>query len=122
MQDGPTAVLTGTPVVPGVAYGPAVQVTTSAPEPEPREEVAPPQRAEHVRRFDEAAVAVAGRLRERAGRTTGAAAEVLQATAAMAEDRGWRGAVHTSIDEGNPASCAVADATAQFISMFEKAG
>src|SRR5699024_11434577 len=25
-------------------------------------------------------------------------------------------------DEGNPASCAVADATAQFISMFEKAG
>lgn len=122
MHDGPARVLTGTPVVPGVAYGPSVQVITSAPEPGPREEVAPAQRADHARRFDEAAGTVAERLRERAGRATGAAAEVLQATAAMAEDRGWRAAVHKSIGQGNPASCAVADATAQFASMFEKVG
>lgn len=112
----------GTPVVPGIAYGPAVRPaarpvsTASAP---PLDE-ADRDAAEDA--FVAAAAAVEARLRNRAAAATGAAAEVLQANAAMAADRGWIGAARKSIADGVPPVQAAVAATAQFVALFTKVG
>jgi phosphotransferase system enzyme I (PtsI) len=65
---------------------------------------------------------VANRLRDRAGHATGAASEVLAATAALAKDRAWLGAAEKRIKDGTPAVAAVAAAAEQFIDMFTQMG
>jgi phosphotransferase system enzyme I (PtsI) len=80
------------------------------------------ERPAEAARFTAAAAAVANRLRERAGRATGAAAEVLATTAGLAQDRAWLGAAEKRIAEGTPAVRAVAAAVEQFVAMFTQIG
>lgn len=118
-----TQVLNGTPVVGGKAYGPAVW-PGSRPvyDPANTSTIAEDQRDAEAEEFTTAAATVAGRLRERASHASGAASEVLTATAALAEDRGWTGAVTKLIANGAPAPAAAAEATEQFAQMFTKLG
>ena len=114
--------LVGTPVVPGVGYGPSVR---PAPRPTARADapdVPEEDREEELERYTAAAEAVADRLRARAGATDGVAAEVLSATAGLATDRGLRKAVASRIEEGTPSDRAMAEATEQFSEMFMKVG
>ncbi|WP_084611841.1 phosphoenolpyruvate--protein phosphotransferase [Tomitella biformata] len=112
----------GTPVVPGVVYAPAVRPAKANLELGAEGDLAEVDRAPESERFLLAANAVAERLRQRASRSSGVAAEVLSANAAMAEDRGWAGAAAARIAGGMPATHAVVAATAQFTAMFEKLG
>src|SRR4051795_4388290 len=114
----------GTPVVPGVAYGPAAVV---------RAEVSP----EAVARFgtgsyadaDEALAAYDGGVqagaegfRARAERASGAAGQVLTASAGLARDKGLRGAVRKQLRAGDPLLDAVHAATEQFVTVFTTMG
>ncbi|MEE4022844.1 phosphoenolpyruvate--protein phosphotransferase [Gordonia sp. PKS22-38] len=118
-----THVLSGTPVVAGHAYAPTVwpgerpvyDPATAAPVPDEEREV-------ETKRFTDAAATVAARLRERASHASGAAAEVLSATAGLAEDRGWVGAASGLIAKGSTAPAAAVLATEQFAAMFTKLG
>ncbi|MFE3446151.1 putative PEP-binding protein [Nocardia sp. NPDC059180] len=116
------SVLRGTPAVPGVAAAPAIR-------PNPRGQidarsgvVAESDRASELSALRDAAEIVAGRLRARAEASTGAAAEVLAANAAMAADRGWVGAAEKLIAAGAAAPAAATAATEQFAEMFSKLG
>jgi phosphotransferase system enzyme I (PtsI) len=73
-------------------------------------------------RFAAAATAVATRLRDRAGHATGAASEVLAATATLARDRAWLGATEKRIKDGAPAVRAVVQAVEQFVDVFTQLG
>ncbi|RPA19575.1 phosphoenolpyruvate--protein phosphotransferase [Gordonia sp. OPL2] len=118
-----TQVLNGTPVVSGQAYGPAVWPgERPAYDPATAVPVPPEEREVETKRFTDAASAVAGRLRERASHSSGAAAEVLSATAGLAEDRGWVGAASALIGKGTAAPAAATAATEQFAAMFTKLG
>jgi phosphotransferase system enzyme I (PtsI) len=81
-----------------------------------------PARATEAARFSAAAAAVANRLRDRAGRATGAASEVLAATATLAQDRAWLGAAEKRIAGGAPAVRAVGEAVDQFVALFTQLG
>jgi phosphotransferase system enzyme I (PtsI) len=119
---GPT-VLTGTPVVPGVALGPVVRPTgvvrlpgaDAAPVPEEN-------RATEKERFESAAVVVADRLAQRAAAATGVSAEVLSTTAGLARDRGLLMAVTQRIEGGASAPVATVEAAQQFVDMFTALG
>ena len=117
------SMLTGTPVVAGVAYGPALWPgERPAYDVSAHAAIAEGDREVEVKRFTDAASTVGGRLRERASHNSGVAAEVLTATAALAEDRGWIGAATTLINAGTPAPGAAVAATEQFAAMFTKLG
>ena len=73
-------------------------------------------------RFAAAATAVANRLRDRAAHATGAASEVLAATATLAQDRAWLGAAEKHVKEGAPAARAVRLAVEQFVDLFTQLG
>ncbi|TCN58192.1 phosphotransferase system enzyme I (PtsI) [Rhodococcus sp. SMB37] len=115
-------VLQGTPVVPGIGYGPVIrpaqrpQITTSS------DVVPDTAREAEAARFEAAVDVVAARLRVRAARASGAAAEVLQANAVLVEDRAWRGAAEGKIRAGADAVAATVGATDQFVTIFEKIG
>jgi phosphotransferase system enzyme I (PtsI) len=79
-------------------------------------------RPAEAERFVAAAAAVATRLRDRAAHATGAASEVLAATATLAQDRAWLGAAEKRIKDGTPAVGAVAQAVEQFVAMFTQLG
>ncbi|MFW0784791.1 putative PEP-binding protein [Gordonia sp. CPCC 206044] len=116
-------VLNGTPVVGGKAYGPAVWPgERPVYDPSTAPTVASDEREVETKRFTDAAATVAGRLRERASHASGAAAEVLSATAGLAEDRGWIGAASGLIAKGTAAPAAAVAATEQFATMFTKLG
>ncbi|MDV7098750.1 putative PEP-binding protein [Gordonia amicalis] len=121
-----TQILTGTPVVGGVAHGPALwpgrRPDHSAEALGAGVEISEDQRPEEVARFTAAAGVVAARLRERASQNTGVAAEVLAATAGLAEDRGWIGAASALIARGASAPSAAVAATEQFAAVFTKLG
>ncbi|MFC9998932.1 putative PEP-binding protein [Nocardia sp. NPDC127526] len=118
-QENPTStVLYGTPAVPGVVAAPTVR-------PAPRvlmETVTTPlaesERASAAEAFRRAATTVADRLRARAAASSGAAAEVLAANAAMAADRGWLAAAEQRIATGTPAPTAAVAATEHFAELF----
>ncbi|KXP03132.1 phosphoenolpyruvate--protein phosphotransferase [Tsukamurella pseudospumae] len=114
-------VLTGTPVVPGVAYAP-VMWPGARPEVPPPVDLPEDDRAAEAARFSTAAQAVADRLRLRAAQAQGAAAEVLGANAGLASDKAWIGTTEKLIQAGTPAANAVAAATEQFADMFTKIG
>lgn len=111
----------GVPVVPGVGYGPVIR-------PEPRPAIPAPttvaeaDRAAEITRYDAAAATVAARLAERAGHASGAAAEVLSATADLARDRGLSSAAAQRIQSGSDAVHACAAATDQFATLFTQLG
>jgi len=116
-------VLHGVPVVPGVQYAPVIR-PGKLPETDldAGGDVAEADRDAEKERFTAAAATVAGRLRERAAHATGAASEVLAATATLATDRGWLGAAEKRIRDGAPAVRAVDGAIDQFVEMFTKLG
>ncbi len=115
--------LHGTPVVPGVAYGPALVV---------RGDVS----AEAIARFDgsalgeeaalaaydEAAEAVADGFTRRADKASDAAAEVLTASAGLARDKGLRSAVRKHLRSGEDLLASVRAAVEQFTAVFAQMG
>ncbi len=114
--------LVGTPVVEGVAYGPVIWPGARPSFSASNSELPDDQRAAEGERFAAAAGEVATRLRDRASASTGVAAEVLSATAGLAEDRGWLAAATKLITAGSPAPDAAVAATKQFADMFTKLG
>lgn len=118
----PGTVLHGVPVVPGARYAPVIRPGKPVVEDGPAGEVAADDRPAETARFTAAVTAVVTRLRERAAHATGAAAEVLTATATLAQDRAWLAAAEKRIGSGAPATRAVRDAVAQFVDMFTAMG
>lgn len=114
--------LRGVPAVAGVAYGPVLRPNTVRLPEEQLPEVKESERAAEAARFAAAAAAVAGRLRQRAQHATGAAAEVLAATAGLAQDRAWLGAAEKRIASGTPAVVATVQAVEQFVDRFTQIG
>ena len=81
-------VLTGTPVVPGVAYGPVLLARTDVSAAAVAVfEATSPSNEEAMASYDAAVATVSGRLADRAGKAHGSAAEVLTATAGLARDK-----------------------------------
>jgi phosphoenolpyruvate-protein phosphotransferase (PTS system enzyme I) len=122
---GPAAgtVLRGVPVVPGVQYAPVIRPgRLPSLDDEWTGDVAESERSAESARFTAAASAVAARLRDRAALATGAASEVLAATATLAQDRAWLSAAEKRINAGAPAVRAVIGAVEQFIDMFTQLG
>jgi phosphotransferase system enzyme I (PtsI) len=116
-------VLTGTPVVPGVALGPVIRPAGAVRLPdEGQPQVAEGARAGEKQRFVAAAEVVAGRLTARAAAATGVSAEVLATTAGLARDRGLLSTVEQRIDGGAPAAVATVAAAQQFMDMFTALG
>ena len=117
--------LVGTPVVPGLAYGPALlartEVSASAVE-------AYAGRAgdlgeeEALTAYEEAAAAVAAGFTARAEKTSGHTAEVMTASAGLATDRGLRNAVRKNLRSGEALPAALAAAVEQFVGLFTQAG
>ena len=117
-------VLRGTPVVPGVAFAPALVV---------RAEVS----AEAIARFDgaayadadaaleaydDAAQAVSDGFVRKAGQVSGDAAKVLTASAGLARDKGLRGAVRKHLRAGEDLLASVHAGVEQFVTVFTGMG
>ncbi|MDV3123304.1 PEP-utilizing enzyme [Mycobacterium sp. 21AC1] len=115
-------VLRGVPVVSGVQYAPVIRPGRLPALDAPAHEVAEADRPAESARFTAAAAAVATRLRDRAAHATGAASEVLAATATLAQDRAWLGAAEKRITAGAPAVRAVTEAVEQFVDLFTQLG
>ncbi len=118
----PVAALRGTPVVPGLAYGPVVLVA---------QEVSPeaiaayaghPDAESALAAYDAAVDAVAEGFSAKAGRASGAATEVLTASAGLTRDKGLRQAVSTRVEGGAPLLDAVHEGVAQFVDIFTAMG
>lgn len=112
----------GTGVVPGIAYAPAGWTRARPALPSESRNVPEADRPAEVEKFKDATVAVAERLQARAAAAEGHAAEVLAATAGLAKDRGWLRAATKRINSGVPAENATANATEEFVTMFEALG
>ncbi|MBD8869093.1 phosphoenolpyruvate--protein phosphotransferase [Nocardioides donggukensis] len=119
-----STVLQGTPVVPGLACAPALLV---------RGEISPEALARFgtgdfddaeaaLAAYDDAVTAVADGFARRAERASGAAAEVLTASAGLARDKGLRGAVRTRLRAGDPLLGALDGAVEQFSGVFTQMG
>ncbi len=117
-------VLDGLPVVAGVGYAPVIRPgrTPVLDGVDSLPDVDESERAAESARFTAAAAAVADRLRERARHATGAASEVLAASAVLAQDRAWLAAAEKRIAEGNPATRATIQAVAEFVDRFTEIG
>jgi phosphoenolpyruvate-protein phosphotransferase (PTS system enzyme I) len=115
-------VLQGVPVVPGVAYAPVIRPGRLPVVDDVEPDLAEGDRPAEAARFAAAATAVATRLRDRAAHATGAASEVLAATATLAQDRAWLGAAEKLINGGAPAARAVKQAVDQFVTLFTQLG
>jgi phosphotransferase system enzyme I (PtsI) len=119
-----TSTLRGTPVVPGVAYAPAV-VATVAVSPAA---VAAFEQADHadadaaLAAYDAAVAATSEGLAARAARVSGPAAEVLTATAGLARDKGLRASVKKRLAAGDSLLTALGAAVEQFAGVFTSMG
>lgn len=120
---GASRLVTGTPVVHGLAYGPVIR-PAGLPDfdIDPAATIAPDDRAAEQERFTAAVATVADRFSARASASTGSSAEVLAATAALAKDRAWTGAAVKLIADGTPAAAAASQAIEQIAAMFTKLG
>lgn len=113
-------VLNGVGVGRGAVVGP---VATVRPAPVvPSDEPVPTDPAAAKERVEQAFADVAAGLREQASRSTGTVAEVLSATAQMADDRALRKQVLGKIDKGEPPMHALNAVVANFAAMFAAAG
>lgn len=117
-----TEVVSGVGVVSGVVHAPAVWLRATPPLPPLQEEVDEETRPAETARFKEAVEAVAVGYQARAARSSGPAAEVLTATAALARDRGWTRPAVSYIGAGTPAPHAAARALDEFIAMLTQFG
>lgn len=122
MIDTATAI-TGTGVVAGLGYAPVQWVKPAPILPLGHDRlVGEALRDAEVTRWKAAVETVASRLTLRAATNSGAAAEVLGATAALASDRGLQRAAGKLMAAGSTAEAATVDSIAQFIVKFEKLG
>lgn len=121
IEDG-NLIVTGTPVVAGIAYGPAAWTQRPPLPPATAPDLAEEEKEPAIAQFDAAAEAVAENLSERAELAQDHVAEVLNMTAGLARDRGWRREVVKRIKQGVPPVQATMAATEKFITLFEKAG
>jgi phosphotransferase system enzyme I (PtsI) len=120
--EGSAAALRGTPVVPGLAYGPVVQVAQEV-SPEAVAAYAGPADAESaLAAYDAAAGQVAEGFSAKAARASGAATEVLTASAGLTRDKGLRQAVSTRVEGGATLLDAVHEGVAQFVDVFTAMG
>ncbi|GAB2505645.1 putative PEP-binding protein [Nocardia heshunensis] len=113
-----SAVLYGTPAVPGVVAAPTVRPGPRVHVAVTHEPIAESDRASELAAFRRAAATVADRLGGRAAAAHGAAAEVLAADAAMAADPGWLDKAAEQIAVGLPAGAAALAATDHFADLF----
>ncbi|MEW1963251.1 phosphoenolpyruvate--protein phosphotransferase [Microbacterium sp. NPDC077644] len=104
----------------GVAQGPVVRMAEALPAPEKTSSTAGAD-AERTR-AREAVAAVAAELQQRAETAGGAAQEVLEAQAMIAEDPTLQDEVDARIDDGGTAEWAVHDAFAGFKATLEAVG
>ena len=113
----------GTGVVAGLGYGPALWVKAAPVLPAGCDAVLDESlRDAETARWHSAVETVSARLARRARHATGAAAQVLEATAAMAGDAGLRRAATKSLTAGATAEAATDAAVEQFIAKFHKLG
>ena len=124
MSDPSTATsLHGTPVVPGVAYGPALVVRGEiSAEAVARFDGASLDEDAALTAYDDAAAAVADGFTRRADKASDAAAEVLTASAGLARDKGLRSAVRKHLRSGEDLLTSVAAAVEQFTAVFTQMG
>jgi phosphoenolpyruvate-protein phosphotransferase (PTS system enzyme I) len=116
-------ILQGTPVVPGVAYGPALVVRGEvSPEAVARFDASGYDEESALVAYDEAAQAVGVGFERRADKASDAAAEVLTASAGLARDKGLRSAVRKHLRSGDDLLAAVAAAVEQFVQVFTSMG
>jgi phosphotransferase system enzyme I (PtsI) len=120
--DSAGTVLRGVPVVAGIQYGPVIRPGRLPVVDDVVADLEETDRPAEAARFAAAATAVATRLRDRAAHATGAASEVLAATATLAQDRAWLGAAEKRIKDGTPAVRAVGEAVDQFVGLFKQIG
>jgi phosphoenolpyruvate-protein phosphotransferase (PTS system enzyme I) len=118
------SVLQGTPVVPGVAFGPALMVRGEvSPEAIERFGAGPVADAEAALvAYDDAVSAVAIGFSRKAEKASGAAAEVLTASAGLSRDKGLRSAVRKQLDSGDHLVAAVGASVDQFVGIFTQMG
>ncbi|GGN02695.1 phosphotransferase system enzyme I (PtsI) [Actinoplanes campanulatus] len=117
-------ILQGTPVVPGLAFGPVVTIVAGIPEEAVtafRDRFSGTAR-DALQLFDGAVAAVAASLADRAAKASGDAAEVLLATAELARDKGLRAAVAKRMDGEVDLPDALHGAVNQFADLFAKMG
>ena len=114
----------GTPVVPGLAHGPALvvrgEVSPAAVERFGSGDFADADAA--LAAYDDAATAVADGFTRTAARATGAATEVLTASAGLTRDKGLRSAVRKELASGTDLVAAVRNAVEQFVALFTNMG
>ena len=117
-------VLRGTPVVPGLAYGPALLVSqdVSAEAVTAFGDGGFGDAAAAMAAYDAAAEAVAEGFSAKASRAQGAATEVLTASAGLTRDKGLRQAVSSRVDGGTTLLDAVHQGVGQFVDVFTGMG
>ena len=114
----------GTPVVAGLVFGPALPVRTEVSAAAVAEFGAGPfaDAEAALAAYDDAVTAVAGTYEARADGASGAATEVLTASAGLARDQGLRSAVSGALGSGAPLLSAVSAAIGQFVDIFAAMG
>ncbi len=115
--------LRGTPVVPGVAYGPVIVATARISQHaiDAFDKLALGEE-EAIEAYDGAVTLVADRLTGRAEKASGSAAEVLTATAGLTRDKGLRSAVVKRVKAGDPLLSALGSSVEQFAELFTSMG
>lgn len=123
-EDRALSLLRGTPVVPGLAYGPVMQVAQEVPAAALAAfgDGAFADADAAMAAFDSAAEAVAEGFVDKASRASGAATEVLTASAGLTRDKGLRQGVATRVSGGENLVAAVHGAVAQFVDLFAAMG
>jgi phosphoenolpyruvate-protein phosphotransferase (PTS system enzyme I) len=118
-----TPSLHGTPVVPGVAYGPALVVRGEvSPDAIARFDASALDEESALTAYDDAAQAVGEGFERRADKASDAAAEVLTASAGLARDKGLRSAVRKHLRSGEDLLVSVHAAVEQFVQVFTGMG
>ncbi|MBM0125239.1 phosphoenolpyruvate--protein phosphotransferase [Pimelobacter simplex] len=116
--------LHGTPVVPGVAYGPALLARSEIPAAaiEAFAAVVFDDAAAALAAYDAASAVVADGFTAKALHVSGAAAEVLSASAGLARDKGLRSVVRRQLAAGEPLLRALHTAVEHFAGLFTQMG
>jgi phosphotransferase system enzyme I (PtsI) len=120
----PTSGLRGTPVVGGLAYGPALVIRTEVP-PEAVARFGDGGFADEgaaLAAYDAAVEQVSAGFASKASDASGAAAEVLTASAGLTRDKGLRSAVRKALRGGEDLLASVHAAVEQFVGVFTSMG
>ncbi|MDX6371958.1 MAG: phosphoenolpyruvate-protein phosphotransferase system enzyme [Nocardioidaceae bacterium] len=120
--EGSGATLRGTPVVPGLAYGPVVLVAQQVSPEAIAAYAGHPDTESALAAYDAAAEVVAEGFAAKAARASGAATEVLTASAGLTRDKGLRQAVASRVTGGTKLLEAVHEGVAQFVDVFTAMG